>query len=103
MSNEWAIRLIPRSKTSEAGCFTLAYLPDKESAQIDCEGYAEMIELSGAIPGSFEAHPSRLIPCAVVRRMGKATWLIRTDAFERETETGYDQGYGYLKVEEVWT
>lgn len=103
MPNEWAIKIVPRSKTSEAESFTLAYLPDKDSAQIDAEGYAESIESSGLVPRSFEAHPSNLIPCGVIRRLGKSTWLIRTDAFERETEIGYDNGYGYLRVEEVWT
>ena len=101
-AREWKIVIDPRSKDSDLESITIAYLPDKESAEIDAEAYAELISLHGGVGGwAMGVHPSNFIIGAVVRRLGKATWMVRLDAYEHETETGYDQGFGYLRVREV--
>ena len=61
-----------------------------------------MIDLHGGVGGwALDVHPNNFIIGGVAKRLGKATWLVRLDAFEHETENGYDEGYGYLRVREV--
>lgn len=95
---EWKIVMDPRSQDTPNESITIEYRPDKVSAEIDAEVFAEMIERTGLIPPALDVDPYNQIPCALIERRGKARWLIRTDAFEHDGEERYDEGYGYLRV-----
>jgi hypothetical protein len=96
--SEFKIVIDPRAKDSPHASITIEYRPDRESAAIDAEAFAELIEDTGLVPPALDVHPANLIPCGLIKRTGKASWLIRTDTFEFERENSYDDGYGYLRV-----
>ena len=98
---EYQIVIDPRSKDSPHPSILVELRPDRETAEIDAEALAEVIEAHGVLPPAYDVHPSNRIPAAVVRRYGRATWLIRTDTFEFEDDDRYDEGYGWLRVREA--
>lgn len=98
---EWKIVIEPRAKDSPHQSLTVAYLPDRVSAEVDLGAYVEMIERSGVLPSTFEADPAHRIPAAVVTRRSKSA-LLRSDTFEFERENSYDDGYAVLKIKESY-
>ena len=101
---DWKITLTARNPDPDGpGSGVLEYLPqgcDREDAASHLEFWAEIMEASGRIPDSMDFRSQS--PISIVRRVGKLTYAVRADCFERETANGYDNGYGWLRAEEVW-
>ena len=106
-TREWKIVIDPRSKDSPCESIVVCYMPvgaDKESAEIDAAGYAELIELNGGVGSwAIDVASGGHVPGGVIKQVGKSTWLVRLDSFEHETKTGYDDGFGYLRVRELFS
>lgn len=100
---DWRIVLEPQKMVPEledvlvGGSSLEIIFGDEEDAIDALEGWAETFERVGHIPrGSLDWQNEAAV--GVVRRMGKRTYYIRCDTFEAETDTGYLQGFGYMKV-----
>jgi hypothetical protein len=95
--SEYAIVIVPASTKSPHDTITVEYRPDRESARIDAEFIAELIEKHGSV-SALDGD----ILVGMVSRVGQARWRVRLDSFEFEMETRSDEGYGYLCVREVF-
>lgn len=101
----WKITLKPRNADPDgpAQGGTLEYLPvgaELVDAIDTLELYADIMRQTGRVPISLEFRSQALIH--IGKRLGKRTFQVRCDGWERETGNGYDNGYGYLRVEETY-
>lgn len=78
---------------------TLEYAYDREEALDAIQDIADFIERRGHLP--VEGDIAWPVPAAVVKRFKNGKVKIRCDSFERETGTGYTQGFGTIEPWEL--
>ncbi len=95
---DWKIVLVPREGEDPGGWLEIVRGDETDAIQV-LELLAEVIELRCTVPrlGEWQNESA----CHIVRRSGKRSYAVRCDSFERETENGYSNGYGWLRVQEA--
>ncbi len=98
--SEFRIIVTPRDKRCEIPECTLEILSeyaDEVDGIYQLDFWAQLIQDTGWIPRTsldVQSEP----PTSLTGRMGKKAYRIRSDMFEFETENGYSEGHGFLKL-----
>lgn len=98
---DWRVTLQPADpRVEEAGGGTLEIVHANEAeAVVALEDWAQTIESGGFVPEGLDW--LNRSPATIVSRVGRRAFRARVDCFERETETGYSNGYAWLRLEEA--
>ena len=101
MTEDWKIVMVPRSKHVETdGEGLVDILSGDEADAIDrLEDLAHTIQSLGYMPDTgFWVNN---VVVHITGRQSKKSFRIRSDQFERETDNGWSEGHGFLRVEKA--